>query len=587
MQLSIEEKYSILAEKLDIKNDNVNRKINQIIRKSLHEFCNSCNNPAIWCMGKHTTMLMADFMNEMKRVHCIIDNNKKNIRNMGFTIIGSDELSLHQIDGVIISSYLYRNEIKEELKSKTNIKYLDIYEKLETEGIILRSSYFSYSHPYSRYKVINQLQIDYENTSKSEKEALLRKIIKEYIIIKDFKTALKYIEILVVKYKKSEDKKLNKMVREIYDMQLQQMSKISKENIVLFCMDGLRRQDLLNNKLPDLLNWVTENTYFYANAYSSSTSTYESLIPVYSENNNMKTQYFNDCEIPVQKCRFVSEALTDNKKVYFYTDSDNFVKCDEIIRSGNSQTATEKMWDFMIDASNCSIGLFYIHVLYESHYSYPNPYTKNKIVADGSNMMFDFLTTKGGKLRTDYVQQQADALRYLNDVLTPFLNVLNCSMVLYADHGNLLMHSDEKIEQLDETKYTFHNDLIQVPIAVKSPLMKVGVNSDLISLMELNSIIDSLMKRQEYHYMVKDHIKVQRSTIYNPDFRYLYKKYGHTKCLLAFELFIFENDCRLAIYEDGSTEFFNAVAEENCKKNEYLAKVKDEITVCDVAKIQS
>lgn len=86
-----------------------------------------------------------------------------------------------------------------------------------------------------------------------------------------------------------------------------------------------------------------------------------------------------------------------------------------------SQTATEKIWDFVSDAVDESNGFFYIHILYESHHSYPNPYTRTPLVID---VLFDYLSRNGGKLRTDYDAQQKEALHYLDDVLSPILEGL-------------------------------------------------------------------------------------------------------------------------------------------------------------------
>lgn len=585
MSSDISSKYNQLLKKLEITDAGNDRKVNQVIRNSLHEFCSQCKNPAIWCMGKHTRMLMGEFMNELKKVHFIVDKKQKNAENVGFHIIGSEDLEKNDIDGVIISSYVYKDEIKKELKGMPGIKYLDLYEKLEDEGIILRSSYFSSSHPHSRYKVINQLQRSLRTTDdKKQIDTLIRKIIAEYVIIKDFRSAVKYAEKLVDESHKQEDKTLLNEIQEIYDLQIKMMKTINDNNVLMLCIDGLRRKDLIGRKLPDVMNWMHDNTLFYTNAYSSSTSTYESLIPVYSENNNLKTKYYDASQIPEQNCSFVAEALKQKRNIFFYTDSDFYVDTDQIIRSGSSQTATEKMWDFMLDANSTKNGLFYVHIVFESHYSYPNPYTKGPIVADGSSIMFDFIETKGGKLRTDYVTQQGDALMYLNDVLTPLLSQISCSMVLYADHGNILMGPSDKLEDLDRTKFTYHDDLIQIPIAIKSPETENGENDSLISLMELNKIIISLMNHQKYVHTQKSYIKVQRSQIYNPDFCYIYHKYGYDRELQAFEYFIFEDNYRLAVYADGNTELYNGsdlVNDELCK-TKYISCVKKDITVCNL-----
>ena len=65
---SIINEYEKLLRELKIDVATSEKATNQIIRKALQRFCKKHNNPAIWCLGKHTRMLMADFMNEMKNV---------------------------------------------------------------------------------------------------------------------------------------------------------------------------------------------------------------------------------------------------------------------------------------------------------------------------------------------------------------------------------------------------------------------------------------------------------------------------------------------------------------------------------------
>ncbi len=52
------------------------------------------------------------------------------------------------------------------------------------------------------------------------------------------------------------------------------------------------------------------------------------------------------------------------------------------------------------------------------------------------------------------------------------------------------------MESIEKTKFTFHEDLIQVPLAIKSPEMEVNKDSRINSIMELNNIIISLMEKK-------------------------------------------------------------------------------------------
>ena len=113
-------------------------------------------------------------------------------------------------------------------------------------------------------------------------------------------------------------------------------------------------------------------------------------------------------------------------------------------------------------------------------------------------MLFDFLPVKGGHLRADYMRQHQDAIHYLDDVLAPFLERLTCRMVLYADHGTLILDKNTEISDIGDMEYTCSEGWTRIPVIIRSPETGVGTNEELISLMELNPIIISLSEKKPY-----------------------------------------------------------------------------------------
>lgn len=590
MKEFLQKKYRKLQEECKL-NVFQGTELNYLIKKSICGFLDKCNRPAIWCFGRHTKMLMADFMFEMKTVHFIIDNSVKNKFDSGFEFIREDKIREKQIDGIIISSWVYKDDIKTKLRTNyRDIRYLDIYDELEKMGIHLNSCYYAGCHPYSRYSDLNQGQRSLlKNRNVETLQTELKKIINIYINIKDFKSAIKYAQKLLELSDGTWEKLLIERLKEIYRLQIDVLRKIDDNNVIILCLDGLRRKDISENNINNLYELIQKDMYFFENAYSVSTSTFESLIPAYSENDNLKTKYYQMNKIKSNNCRFIMTAKKQNRKIVFYTDGADYIEDDKIRVKSQSQTATEKLWDFIIDAIEEKNGLFYIHILYESHYSYPNPYTAEEIVADGTNIMFDYLEHNGGQIRTDYNKQQKDALKYIDDVIVPLIEKLQCRMVLFADHGNILIDKGMPLESIEKTKFTFHEDLIQVPLAIKSPEMEVKKDTGINSIMELNNIIISLMEKKRVELKKKDYIKVVRSEIYNPDFKYLYKKVDNEQGLLAFEVFIFRDGYKLAVYADGTVELY--LAETDTEVHDALIrkrlweKIKNKITVCDEQKI--
>lgn len=588
--MTLEEKYKTLLTEYGFETENDASNVNFMIRDALYAFVRSCKKPAIWCYGEHTRMLMADFMNELKSVKFIVDEHaEKYSKDSGFKVIHSREVSFYEIDGIIISSFKYRNEIRALIeKEYPSVKCLDIYDYFEKNGIILRKEYYLFSHPYRKYAKINRLKtLLAEESDAEKKENLFLEIIKSFVEIKDFLLAVECAEALFAFINSDKYMKLLHQLKELYEMECKAVEQIDENNVLMLCLDGMRNKDITSEDMPEFQSFVRNRCYRYENAYAVSTSTYESLVPAYGEISDMRTKYYERNCVSEGECRFIQKAKQQKRNIYFYTDFIKYVDTEGITRKESYETVTEKLWDFILDAVDEKNGLFYVHVLYESHYSYPNPYIKEGFIAEGTSIMFDFLAKHGGRIRTDYMEQHRNSMRYLNDILMPFLGRIKCRMLIYADHGNVIFDQDMKLEEIPSLCLTYHDDLLHIPFIIKSPEMGIGVNNKNISLMEINEILICLMEKRKFTSKLPNIVKAQRSAIYNPDFQYLYKKCGQEQGLRAYEVFIFEDQSRLAIYDNGYIEVVknDHIVEDEQKKRYLYEQIKERITVCDCDKV--
>lgn len=586
----LEEKYNAISNELGIVESGYGEKINNIIKQEIRKFMRTHSRVAIFGNGRHTRMLMVDYIYELKDINYIIDNNMKQGEFGGYKVISEKDLELYEINGVIISSIKYRKEMVGNIqRNHIAIDCLDLYEKFEEQGIYLNTPYYKYWHPANHYLEISRLQEEIEKaTDKEKKELLYMQLLKKYIAIKDFRLAGICIEEINGIYDKGQYRKIESDIKELYRIELQTAEDIHENNVLMLCVDGLRRKDYIAGLLPEIKAFGDKNMFFFTNAYACSTSTYESLVPAFSENDNLQTKYFESNEVDERECRFMQEAKKQGRKVYFYTDGAAYIRSDNIQRNSNCLTAAEKIWYFLLDVAEEKNGLFYIHIGYESHFPYVNPYTTD-LIADGTNIMFDYLARLGGKIRTNYIEQQHDALHYLDDTLAPFIKRLAIRFVLFADHGNILIEQGEKLEDICASKFSYHEDLIQIPLIIKSPEQDVGQNNNLISLMSLNDIIVCLLQKERFRRKQTDVIKTERSAIYNPDFQYLYKKVKKERELLAFEVFVFEEGYKLVMYGDGTVAAYlvsdDSEIEDREKEQLLTDRVKKYITVCESAEL--
>ncbi len=548
----IVKKYNQLSKRLSIHQEN-REGINGEIKRILREFTQNSINPAIYCNGKHTKMLMSDFMFELKRVKYIVDKDVNKNLLEGFIIINDSSIEECGVDAIIISSYRFADEIEDQLKKEhPNVNVLNIYRELKKRGYFLGVEYYNLGHPYGTYKRINDYILFLEQNI-GDIETIIE-LVKELVKIKDFELAFFYASQLQ-RLDNSDEKQYSmicNIISEINVLMEKALKQIDENNVLMLCVDGLRRKDVSYEYMPKTRKTIDEKGFWLDNAYSYSTSTFESLIPVYSENYDLQTKYYEKNAIEEGECRFVCEAVKQNRNIYFRTDMDRIVSSEKIRYSGCFETATEKVWNFIMDALDEKNGLFYVHILYESHFSFPSPLLQSPIIAEGTSILFDFLPKNGGKIRTDYIQQHRLSRKYLDGIISKLLSNLSCQIVMYADHGNLLLSQTAKISDLSSEELLCGEELTAIPITIFSKELGHGTSSNLVSLSCLNDIIVSLLRRDTIEIPCNEFVKLARSQIYNPDFRYLYTVIEKERFLQAFEAYIFNDGATLFMLEDGT-----------------------------------
>lgn len=583
----LERQYEKLLETYHFERAISTEQLTRVLREALQRFTEAHARPAIYCYGAHTKMMMADFMFELKSVHYIIDNYCSTQPEGGFEVIPERELSENGIDGVIVSSYKFKEPIKASLRAHhPEVDVLDIYDVLAQHDLPLLGEYYRYGHPYHHYRRIHELR---EALDASESADTWRALVQEYLTIQDFRLAWQAAGRLVEVSSAEHDQAMADDTRALMEAEQEAIRKLSSDHVVMICMDGMRRADVSAEKMPQLDAVLRRKSRRFTDAYAYSTSTYESLLPVYSQNSDQRTQYFLQNSVAADACPFIQEAIREQRPIHFYTDMADYVAGDAITYAQSFETATQKIWSFVNDASEETRGLYYLHILYESHYTFSNPYTRGKFLSEGTAMLFDYLEKLGGKLRTDYVQQHDDTLRYLDDTMAPFFDALPCRAVLFADHGNLVLPPGTELSNVDRNELTCHEDWIRIPFAVFSPEVGAGEDPRIFSLMNMNDVLLALLKKTAYAAPATAYVKIGRSELYNPDFRFLYQSMGEAHRLLAFEGFVFASGEKLVVYADGAVELYDRGNDrpmaDATRAKALLMRVKAEITVCPLEQI--
>lgn len=575
--------YKSFAEKYEIEADLNEGKVTKIILDSIVGFMNCHKNVALYCYGEHTKKLFHDFVYELKDVKFIVDNGNLK-ENQGYVVIKDDQIEENEIDGIIISSYRYREEIKKGLADRHNgIDYLDPYDEVKKNGINIDREYYLLNSPYLLYAEIN----DYRRKAKTA-ESLIE-LVKRYIIIKDFRLAMSVLDELI---EMTEEDKYATMMADVENMQrelLNRLENVTEDTILLLCVDGLKREMISQEGLGKTYSVLKDKARIYTNAYSYSNGTFESLVPALSENTDQRTHYMDDNGVDEDNCRFVKEAIAQGYHIYVIGDGYHYISGEHTDIDYGQTTLTQKIWRFVELAEKDPKGLFYVQPLYESHYSFPNPYCENEIILNGMSILHDYMEGEGKIPDRRYYEQFVSAMKYLDDTLCIFFERLKCRTFIFADHGELDYDLLTRIEpkNLKSIMRSSSETIIRIPMMIIAPECDVYEEGRLMSLMDMNDIVCSLIEKKRYATPEHDHVKIGRTALYNPINKYVYETYFDLKRnILAFEGFIFSDGYKIVVYSDGCSELFHTEDDSLCddmdKKKYYLRRIRNEVSVCEI-----
>lgn len=566
--------YEDLLQKHNLEIEDSYQNISTVMRDVLVEFMDTHDRVAIYCYGAHTKALMADYIYELRNIVCIIDNGDVDAESQGYVIIKDEEIESMEIDGIIISTYMYKEEIKQSLQTNHNgVDFLDLYDATRERGIPMKSEFFKGRTPRQRYYEINQM---YQKLNQgTDVLETLFQLLKKYIEIKDFRLAALAAEALYKSSGDQEYRSLQEDLEKLYQKSLDVLKK-GEDAVFLLCVDGLKAKEFSEKgRLHKTYSAVRKKATIFTQAYSYSTSTFESLVPVFSENYDQRSEgYLKDSTVPLEECRFAKFAREHGRNIYVYGGGIRYIEDPAIKYIEHPQTITQMFWSFVNDLEQDGTGLFYMQPVSESHFTFSSPYYARKdMECEDISLFYDYLNAKGDCRQIKYSEQYDAAFKYVDDTLAPILGTIVCKTALFADHGGYDYEEIEcnKLEDLDPNRLTASEELTRIPIAIISS-KEGGENHSIISLSELNNIAVSMMKGEKFNYHEKRYIKIGRTAVYNPDYKYIFNHIFHSEHrLCAFEGFIFEDGYKLLVFSDGTKELYTT-AEDVMVKDEELTE---------------
>ena len=112
---------------------------------------------------------------------------------------------------------------------------------------------------------------------------------------------------------------IRKDLEELYELEKQAAACVSEDAVLMLCLDALRYRDLSEQDMPKLKKLLDETAYCFNRAYSFSTSTFESLVPAYSENGDLRTGYYEKNAVDREDCRFIKTAQAQKQSMYSHS----------------------------------------------------------------------------------------------------------------------------------------------------------------------------------------------------------------------------------------------------------------------------
>ena len=559
--------------------DNNTAKVMEIIKMSIIEVdSNKYKNCAIWGAGQHTDNLMKYFSMDFKKVNFIIENNLELAKEKfkAFKAITPEEINSNNIDCIIISSYASRKEITKSIERfNKNIKIIDIYESLQEKNINLNLPFYILSDGY--IKINEYLQKLKECKENIEKAFILENLLLEYINLRDFKNIFKIIE-CYKKLKIVDNDKFDNLFNDLEEMliDLKEALKMKKDNILLLYIDALRYKDVNNLGNMKYLKELSENNVKFTNAFSTSITTYESMVSCLSGqmpyyNNNHKREFIEE-----EESRFINKALNNNYNINFYIlGSDRFINSNNINYKDGGTYCSKTLWNYLCDltsSNNKNISMLYF--LQESH----TPHMGGNYIENFEIHKTPFTCgdCQFKQSEEQYINQYRKSLQYLDEQLEFYLSFLNeeNDTVIFSDHGQLIEGATKKLNDLD-TILGWHDDRFKVNLIIKSNKFKKQKVKKLFSLININDLLCGIIDGK-LNIKYEKYIEMQFSSIRNKIIRGKFKSEKKDDYIDGFKVYRDKN-YKLVITglkkirafklcKDKEIEIFHSVSMEKIKK---------------------
>lgn len=390
---------------------------------------NSDRKAAIYGGGKNTAELMKSAIWEQIRPHIevIIDNHTQDSHIQGIQVDKVNNLPLHKIDFVFISTWAYRKELTKEIKEKfPAMTVFDPYEKVMDELPQIKTAFFA-------YKGINKYQwfAERRRRLKAEPEPLdvLKELIHGYYTIYDWVNLKKSIEVYC-SYDKAEVKKYSALKDEV-EKYLEKIKKTidnrKQEDCMIFMVDALSKYVV--GDMHHLSKWRESSLSFekFINEYPATREVIMALLtgwhPFEEKTYLERKLEYSDSEL----LEYIQEEKIELKYISAANVRSTYVKINAY-QQGLKEDVLLSEVIFRGISSLCSSDkrqVIIMHTLDTVHPLHWNPISSN-------------LTWKNTSWK-DHKNRFEESVRYTDEMLNFYLEILyeneTLTKIVMGDHG--------------------------------------------------------------------------------------------------------------------------------------------------------
>lgn len=369
--------------------------------------------------GKDTKNLLNLFDFSRKNIVGIVSSSNRGDDFYGYPCFTTDSFSTELCDCIIICSFNYRQEIKEEIET-LHIPYIDIYDELEKRRVQLHGPFHFYeSHTHA---IVNYFYLRYLcSETVPQRITALRDLLQIAVERKDFTLISNIYQacggengefpLLKTVWKKSE-----RLLSRIQD----KLQERKQKDIIMFWTDAIPYCML--HCLPGTMELSKQGTFFQR-AYT--TTPYTNSVMRAMFRNMLPIDDFpqNQEKIDSGNSSLVKFMEHEGYKVRFVGDSKRAMGGGHLVAVKEEKSCNIKWWEGIMDILQSPEPCFYIFHFMESHPPCYVPELEEFISLDVAT-------------RTQTETQIKAAFRYLDQCVLLYHKLCgNKIQIFFSDHG--------------------------------------------------------------------------------------------------------------------------------------------------------